>query len=210
MNAPKQNNNQIGFGAALQQQQQQHSHNRPWSILRKTAATKALLGHKVYLRLEYFEELSTLQHTTMAAIPPPVLACPLLARAPISKFMEHYTHTSQDEYNQHNDVVMGVCVSVPGGPTPQQLCELVVNNPRESSSLGYSTLVVPAHNPAHQGMIYAMYSVTRSATCLGQPAMQWDNHIFGSINEVVGNQNPTTVKLPIDAFPNCQSGGSLF
>jgi hypothetical protein len=44
---------------------------------------------------------------------------------------------------------------------------------------------------------------------LGQPATQWDNRLFGSINEVVGNQNPTTVELPIDAF-SCQNGGNLF
>jgi hypothetical protein len=50
---------------------------------------------------------------------------------------------------------MGVFASLPGrGPQTQQIRELVVNNPRESS-LGFATLVIPAHNPAHQGLIYA-------------------------------------------------------
>jgi hypothetical protein len=103
---------------------------------------------------------------------------------------------------------MGVFASVPGGPSPQQIRELVVNNPRESS-LGFATLVIPAHNPAHQGMIYAIHLVTKFATRLGQPATQWDNCLFGSINKVIGNQNPTTVELPADAFSR-QSGGNLF
>jgi hypothetical protein len=103
---------------------------------------------------------------------------------------------------------MGVFASVPGGASPQQILELVVNNLRESS-LGFFTLVIPAHNPAHQGMIYAIHSVTKFATRLGQPATQWDNRLFGSINEVIRNQKPATVELPVDAFSR-QNGGNLF
>jgi hypothetical protein len=152
----------------------------------------------------------------MAAIPPvPILgaaggalAAPFAAGAPISTFMEYYTDASQDEYNRQYTALMGVFASVPGGPSPQQIRELVVNNPREST-LGFATLVLPAHNPAHQGMIYALHTVAKFATRLGQPATQWDNRIFGSINEVVGNQNPTTIELPADAFSR-QNGGNLY
>jgi hypothetical protein len=45
--------------------------------------------------------------------------------------------------------------------------------------------------------------------CLGQPATQWDDRIFGSIGEVVAHQNPITVKVPATAF-NRQNGGNLF
>jgi hypothetical protein len=165
----------------------------------------------------YLKEASTLQHTTIAAITPPtpvlgvaggILAGPLLAGAPLANFMQYYAAASQDEYNRQYDAVMGVFASVPGGPSPQQIRELVVNNPRESS-LGFATLVVPAHNPAHPGLIYAIHSVTKFAAQLGQPATQWDNRLFGSINKVVGNQNPTTVELPANAFSR-QNGGKLF
>jgi hypothetical protein len=106
--------------------------------------------------------------------------------------MEYYhTYASQDEYNRQYTALMGVFASVPGGPTPQQIRELVVNNPRVLT-LGFATLVIPAHNPAHQGMMYALHTVAKFAR-LGQPATQWDNRIFSSINEVVGNQNRTTI-----------------
>jgi hypothetical protein len=39
--------------------------------------------------------------------------------------------------------------------------------------------------------------------------MQWDIPLFGWINKVVGNQNPTTIELPVDAFSR-QNGGNLF
>lgn len=153
----------------------------------------------------------------MAALIPPapvlgtaggILAGPLLAGAPTSNFTEYYADASKDEYNRQYDAVMGVFASLPGGPQPQQIRELVVNNPRESS-LGFATLVIPTHNPAHQGLIYAIHSVSKFAPRLGQPVTQWDNRLFGSINEVIGNQNPTTVELPLDAF-NRLNGGNLF
>jgi hypothetical protein len=63
---------------------------------------------------------------------------------------------------------------MPGGPAPQQIRELVVNDPRESSSLGFFTLIlVPAHNPAHQGMIYVCHQIRHSLGTtyyvMGQP-----------------------------------------
>jgi hypothetical protein len=58
-------------------------------------------------------------------------------------------------------------------------------------------------------MIYALHTVVKFATRLGQPATQWDNCIFGSINEAVRNQNPTTIELPADAFSR-QNGGNLY
>jgi hypothetical protein len=90
--------------------------------------------------------------------------------------------------------------------TPAQLRELVSNNPRESST-GYAALCLPAGNPAHQGTIYAIHSVAKFAARLGQPTMQWDGLLFGSINDVVGNQIPTTVAFPIDGF-SLQNGGA--
>ena len=153
----------------------------------------------------------------MAALIPPapvlgtageILAGPLLAGAPTSNFTEYYADASKDEYNRQYDAVMGVFASLPGGPQPQQIRELVVNNPRESS-LGFATLVIPTHNPAHQGLIYAIHSVSKFAPRLGQPVTQWDNRLFGSINEVIGNQNPATVELPLDAF-NRLNGENLF
>jgi hypothetical protein len=81
-----------------------------------------------------------------------------------------------------------------------------VNNPQESS-LGFAVLVIPM--PAHQGMIFAIHSLSKFAARLRQPATQWDDHIFGSIGEVVAKQNPTTVKLPSITFSR-QNGGNLF
>jgi hypothetical protein len=137
-----------------------------------------------------------------------VLAGPLAAGAPISTFMEYYADASQDEFNRLYGAVMNVFESVPGGPTPTQIRELAVNDPRESS-LGYATLVIPAHAPASAGMIYAIHTVAKFTTRLGQPATQWDDRIFGSIGEVVAHQNPITVELPANAFTR-HNGGNLF
>jgi hypothetical protein len=52
-------------------------------------------------------------------------------------------------------LVMAVFTLAPGSLTPQQIRELVVNNPREST-LGFATLVIPAHAPASPGLIYAI------------------------------------------------------
>ena len=122
--------------------------------------------------------------------------------------MEYYTDASQDEHNRQYGNVMPLFLSVPGGPAPAQIRELVANNPRESS-LGFAVLALPANNPAHQGLIYALHSVSRFAPILGHPPTQWDNHLFGSINEVIGNQIPPTVEFPTDAF-NRLNGGALY
>jgi hypothetical protein len=123
-------------------------------------------------------------------------------------FMQYYNDTSRDEHNCTYVMLMTIFDS-PGGPqTPAQLRDLVSNNPRESS-LGFVVLCLPAHNPAHTGMIYTINSLTKVATCLGHPATQWDGHIFGSINGVAGNQIPTTVEFPADAFSQ-QGGGAYY
>jgi hypothetical protein len=120
----------------------------------------------------------------MAAAPgPPIgaaaglLAGPLAAGAPLSKFLDFYSDASRDEFNRQYSAVMAVFQSLPGGPSPQQIRELVVNNPREST-LGFATLVVVT--PGHQGLIYAIHSLSKFATRLGQPATQWDDRILKS------------------------------
>jgi hypothetical protein len=85
--------------------------------------------------------------------------------------MEYCPGPSQDEYNRQYTAPMGVLTAVPSGPTPQQIRKLVVNNPRVSTR-GFATLVLPAHNPAHQGMIYALHTIAKFAMRLGQPATQ--------------------------------------
>jgi hypothetical protein len=146
----------------------------------------------------------------MAAIGPAlaagqVLAAPFAAGAPLSKFLDFYSDASRDEFDRQYGAVMAVFQSTPGGPTPQQIRELVVNNPRESS-LGFAVLVLPT--PAHQGLIYGIHSVAKFSARLGQPATQWDDRIFGSIGEVVANQNPITIELPATAFSRL-GGGAL-
>jgi hypothetical protein len=134
-----------------------------------------------------------------------VLAGPLAAGAPISTFLEYYSDASQDEFNRQYGAVMNVFESVPGGPTPAQIRELAVNDPRESS-LGFATLVVPAHAPASAGMIYAIHTVSKFTTRLGQPATQWDDRIFGSIGDVVAHQIPITVEIPATSFARHNNG----
>jgi hypothetical protein len=152
--------------------------------------------------------MATLQAPAQLAVAGGVLAGPLAAGAPISTFTEYYADASQDEFNHQYGSVMNVFASVPGGPTPAQIWELAVNDPRESS-LGYATLVVPAHAPASAGMIYAIHTVAKFTPRFGQPATQWDDRIFGSIVEVVAHQNPITVELPVTAFAG-QNGGNLY
>jgi hypothetical protein len=101
--------------------------------------------------------------------------------------------------------VMAVFESAQGGQTRVQIRELVTNNPR-NSSLGYATLVLSAANPAHQGLIYRVHYVANFGTRLGHSPTKRDGHIFGSINDVVGHQIPTTIELPVDAFAR-QDGG---
>jgi hypothetical protein len=104
--------------------------------------------------------------------------------------------------------VMAIFESAPDGQTPAQIRELVTNNPRDSS-LGYTTLVMLAANPAHQALIYGVHLVAKFGMQLGQLTTQWDGRIFGSINDVVGHQIPTSVELPVDAFAR-QDGGASF
>jgi hypothetical protein len=134
------------------------------------------------------------------------MAAPLAVGAPLSRFTDFYSDASQDEFNRQYAAVMAVFESVPGGPTPQQIRELVVNNPR-GSSLGFAVLVIPT--PGHQGMIYGIHSLSKFATRLGQPATLWDDRIFGSVGEVVANQNPITVELPTTAFSRLNQGNQF-
>jgi hypothetical protein len=60
--------------------------------------------------------------------------------------VEYYADASKDEFNHQYVAVMNIFESVPGGPMPQQIRELAVNNPRESS-LGFTTMVAPVHAP---------------------------------------------------------------
>jgi hypothetical protein len=104
---------------------------------------------------------------------------------------------------------MAAFESVPGGPSPQQIRELAVNNPRELS-LGFATLVIPAHAHTSPGMIYTIHYVAKFSSCLGQPAStQWDDRIFGSIGNPGAHQNPITMELPGTTFSQ-QNGSHLF
>ena len=143
----------------------------------------------------------------MAAILPPGGYAPLVPPAQqTATFVEYYANASRDEHNRQYAGLMTLFESPGGTQTPAQLRELVCNNPRESS-LGFAILCL--HAPGGPGMIYAIHSLARFAPRLGQPATQWDGQIHGSINEVTGNQIPTTVTLPADALAR-QGGGALF
>jgi hypothetical protein len=66
---------------------------------------------------------------------------------------------------------MRVFALVPDGPLPQQIRELVVNNPRESN-LDFATLALPVHDDARQGMIYTLHTVVKFVMRLvGQPTI---------------------------------------
>jgi hypothetical protein len=135
-----------------------------------------------------------------------ILGAPLMAGAPLSKFFDFHSSASHDEFNRQDGTVMAIFESLPGGPMPQQLRELVVVNNQHQSTLGFAVLVIPT--PVHQGMIYAIHSLSKFATRLGQPCTQWDNRIFTSIGEVIANQNSITVKFPNTAFSH-QNGGNF-
>jgi hypothetical protein len=142
------------------------------------------------------------------SLPPGPAGAIQLPTPATATFVEYYNDVSNDEHHLQYANVMAVFRSIPGGSTPAQIRELVVNNPRETS-LGYATLVIPADNPAHQGLIYGLHSVSKFDMRLGQPNTQWDNRIFGAINDVMGHQIPTTVELPADAFIR-QNGGAMY
>jgi hypothetical protein len=128
--------------------------------------------------------------------------------APTQTFTEYYNNAAYDEYTRQYANIMATFRTPGGLLPPAQLRELVSNNPRESST-GYAALCLPAGNPAHQGTIYAIHSVAKFSARLGQPATQWDGLLFCSINDVVGNQIPTTVAFPLDGFSR-QNGGAHF
>jgi hypothetical protein len=144
----------------------------------------------------------------MALPPLPLGGPPLVPPAQTATFTEYYAEATYNKHNQNYANVMNIFSSPGGLQTPAQLRELVSNNPRELS-LGFAVLSIPTNNPAHTGTIYAIHSIAKFASRLGQPAAQWDDHIYGSINETVGNQGPTTVEFPNDAFTRL-GGGALY
>jgi hypothetical protein len=151
----------------------------------------------------------------MAAPPPPVLgagglvlASHLGAPTKLSTCLDYYADGTKDKYDRQYTNVMTVFMSVPGGPAPAQIHKLISNNPRESS-LWFATLVLPTNNPAHQGLLYALHSLSSFAPRLGHPPTQWDDHLLGSINEAISNQIPTMVEFPADAFSQL-NGGALY
>ena len=74
--------------------------------------------------------------------------------------------------------------------------------------MGYIALIVSPAAPAGPGLIYALHTVAKYATCLGHPATPWDNQIFASLHDVVGNQIPTNVHFPTDAFNRLGAGAN--
>ena len=94
------------------------------------------------------------------------------------------------------DTVMSVFAS-PGTATntPAVIRDLVSSDPR-NSSMGYVVLVVSPQQPAAPGLIYGMHTISKYATRLGHPATLWDNELFVSLHDVVGNQIPATVHFP--------------
>jgi hypothetical protein len=152
------------------------------------------------------KELSTYAHKMAALLPPGGIA-PLVPLAQqTATFAEFYTDVTRDEHHRQYAGLMALFESPGGVQTPAQLRELVCNNPRESS-LGFAILCL--HAQGGPGLIYAVHTLARFAPRLGQPATQWDGQVFGSINEVTGNQIPTTVVLPADALAR-QGGGAMF
>ena len=139
----------------------------------------------------------------MAALGQPaagVPAQPVPTVAQTKTFTEFYNDASLDEFHGVYDTVMSVFAS-PGTATntPAVIRDLVSSDPR-NSSMGYVVLVVSPQQPAAPGLIYGMHTISKYATRLGHPATPWDNELFASLHDVVGNQIPATVHFPADAF----------
>jgi hypothetical protein len=134
----------------------------------------------------------------------PLAPAPILAQS--RSFTEFYNDTTMDEFHGVYGPVMSVFDS-PGaaGATPAAIRELISNDPR-SSSMGYLVLVLPPNAPNSPGLIYGMHSVAKYVTRLGQPATLWDDGLFASIHDVVGNQIPSTMQFPADAFARLGQG----
>lgn len=146
----------------------------------------------------------------MAALPPgagvPLPPAPTVAQT--KTYTEFYNDVSNDEFQGTYDTVMAVFAS-PGAAniTPVMIRELITNEP-QSSSMGYAVLIVSPIHPNLPGLIYGMHTVTRYATRFGFPVTQWDNGLFATIHDVVGNQIPPTVLFPADAFTRHATGAN--
>ena len=127
----------------------------------------------------------------MAAAPPAIAA------VPHATFGAFYTDASLDEHSRNYALLMG-CFAIPG-LAPAVLRDLATNNPL-TSSVGYIHLSLMDNNPAGPGILRVVHNTVRFRTVLGQPATQWDNRIFGSIGDAVGNQIPPTVEMPINSL----------
>jgi hypothetical protein len=128
---------------------------------------------------------------------PPLAPVPTLGQT--RTFSEYYNDATVDKFHRAYGPVMPV-FNLPGpGATPAAIRDLVLNDPR-NSSMGYVVLVVPAHAANGPGLIYGMHMVSKYVTHLGQPVTPWDNGLFASIHDVVGNQIPATEQFRANAF----------
>ena len=137
-----------------------------------------------------------------AGIPAP----PVPTLAQIKTFTEFYNDATLDEFGGTYGTVMAVFAS-PGtaGTTPASIRDLITNDPH-NSSMGYVTLVVSPAQAGDPGLIYALHTVSKYSIRLGHPATPWDNGLFASLHDVVGNQIPATVRFPTDAFACIANG----
>jgi hypothetical protein len=135
---------------------------------------------------------------------PPLAPIPTLAQN--KTFTEYYNDATVDKFHGAYGPVMAI-FNLPGAPgaTPASIRELVSNNSR-NSSMGYAVLAVPANPPNSPGLIYGKHTVSNYAARLGQPATPWDDNLFASIHDVVGNQISATVHFPADAFARLGRG----
>jgi hypothetical protein len=147
----------------------------------------------------------------MAQAPAQVVAPPL---APVptleqnKNYIKFYNDATKDKFQGAYGPVMAIFNSPGDGSTPASIRELVSNDPT-NSSMGYLALVIPPNQPNTLGKIYGLHTVSKYVTRLGQPATPWDNTLFASIGDVVGNQILATVHFPADAFAR-QGGGAFY
>jgi hypothetical protein len=149
----------------------------------------------------------------MAAPMPPgvgVLAPPVPTMAQLKTFTEYYNDASVDEFHGAYAAAMSV-FTAPGNPavTPANIRELITNDSR-NSSMGYALHMLLPTNPNQPGLIYGVHSVSKYLPRFGFPASPWDNVLFASVHEVVGNQITATVQFPADAFTRVGQGNIYY
>jgi hypothetical protein len=144
----------------------------------------------------------------MAALPPVagVMLPPVMTAAQTKNYTEYYNTAGNDEFQGDYTTAMAVFDSPGAGVlAPVDIRELLTNEPQESS-MGYAVLVVSAGNPNQPGLIYSLHTVTKYPTCFGFPVTQWDNLMFASTQDVVGNQIPATITFPANSFNRVNNG----